>query len=158
VGGEKEHYFWLVRVSTDASKASVVMLTNENLTTSGNAASVAVTTADETLVAEELDGEGIDSLIALVDEKNRDEAAAKAKEEEKTALETYRRDPDAAKKRAAQLYPALAVSGSPLNVEFANRYRRYKAVKRRFFAEPDWPIRLAKECSDELAAKPLGRR
>lgn len=58
-----------------------------------------------------------------------------------------------------------AVSGSAdekqlrhrLPSAFNERVKRYRTEKTEFFAESDWPVRLAKECSEVLAAKPVAK-
>ena len=65
----------------------------------------------------------------------------------------YRQDLKAAQLKSVALYPNVGVAGSPLNTEFVARMKRYQAEKKEFFAEPDWPIRLAKECNEDLSAK-----
>ena len=72
------------------------------------------------------------------------------KEKERQAqLNFFRLHPEAAQQKALELYPGLGMAGSPLNKEFVARVKRYKADKKEFFAEPDWPIRLAEECNVE---------
>ncbi len=68
-------------------------------------------------------------------------------------MEAYRLHPEAAQADAIRLYPDLGTMGTPLNTEFTNRYRNYRISNPRYFALPDWPIRLAKECADSLAGK-----
>jgi hypothetical protein len=53
----------------------------------------------------------------------------------------------AAQKRAMAVYPALGVSGSPLNREFVARHKRYQTEKPDFFTDPEWPTKLAAECA-----------
>jgi hypothetical protein len=53
---------------------------------------------------------------------------------------------EAAKRRAIQDYPALGVAGSPMNVEYVRRYKSRLAEHPEYFADPDWPTRLAREC------------
>jgi hypothetical protein len=54
--------------------------------------------------------------------------------------------------RAMDAFPALAVKNSPLNLEFVARYRRYKTENPTYFDDPEWPLKLAKESSEALAA------
>lgn len=54
---------------------------------------------------------------------------------------------DAARARALVYYPAVGKAGSPLNVEFLRRYNLYQKEKPDFFSDPDWPLKLAAECS-----------
>ena len=79
---------------------------------------------------------------------------AKQEMERKTNLESFRKDPKAAQRKAIELYPDLGVVDSPLYTQFRERETIYRIEKKEFFAEPDWPVRLAKECSEALAAKP----
>lgn len=69
-------------------------------------------------------------------------------------LEVFRKGPRPAQRKAIELYPDVGVAGSPLNKEFVERAKRYQTEKKEFFAQPDWPVRLAKECREALAAKP----
>ena len=73
--------------------------------------------------------------------------------ERQMELEIYRKNPKAAQSKAMELYPDLGVAGSPLNTEFVARVNRYQVEKKDYFAEPDWPIRLAKECASDLAGQ-----
>ena len=60
-------------------------------------------------------------------------------------------------RKTIELYPDLGVADSPLNKEFVERVKIYRIEKKEFFSEPDWPVRLAKECSEALAAKPKAK-
>ena len=80
---------------------------------------------------------------------------AKKELERQDELEIFRKNPKAAQRKAIELYPELGVAGSPINKEFVERTKRYQTEKKAFFAEPDWPVRLAKECSEALATKPI---
>ena len=55
-----------------------------------------------------------------------------------------------AQKRAIAIYPALGVAGSPLNREFVARHKRYQTEKPDFFADPEWPTKLAVECAKAI--------
>ena len=91
-------------------------------------------------------------LAAFVDQdKQKRVAAGSGKVAKKEAAETAM----IAQRKAIELYPDLSVADSPLNKEFRERMTIYRIKKKEFFAEPDWPVRLAKECSDALAAKPV---
>ena len=65
----------------------------------------------------------------------------------------YRQNLKAAQLKSVTLYPDVGIAGSPLNTEFVARMKRYQAEKKEFFAEPDWPIRLVKECNEDLSPK-----
>lgn len=78
---------------------------------------------------------------------------AREREQREQELAEYRQNPKAAQQKAVALYPDVGVPGSPLNKEFVTRMKRYQAEKKEFFTEPDWPIRLAKECDEDLSAK-----
>jgi hypothetical protein len=93
----------------------------------------------------------LESLGAFVAQDKQKRIAAGADEAtKKEAAEAVR----TAQRKAVELYPALGIADSPLNKEFVERVRMYRIEKKEFFAEPDWPMRLAKECSEALAAKP----
>lgn len=59
-----------------------------------------------------------------------------------------------AEKRAIQRFPDLASPGTPLNLEFVRRYQEYQAWKKSYFADPDWPSKLAAECQQSILATP----
>ena len=111
--------------------------------------------------AETAQKEAAAAAAAEVTKKEAAAAAAAAAEgakkemERQDELEIFRKNPKAAQRKAIELYPDLSVAGSPLNKEFVERTKRYQTEKKAFFAEPDWPVRLAKECSEALAAKPV---
>jgi hypothetical protein len=106
----------------------------------------------------------LNTLATFVEEDKRkrgDAQSEKQNSESPTAdayrqaqLEVFRKNPAQAQQKAIELYPEVAVAGSPLNKEFVARMKRYQAEKKEFFDEPDWPIRLAKECSEDLAKPP----
>ena len=119
-------------------------------------------------------GDGTRPIPIYVTAEQRDREKAKLKEEEKEGktkanaalalqnqqvkqrqfqLALYRQNPGIAQRKAIELYPDLGVAGSPLNAEFVARVKRYQMEKKEFFADPDWPIRLGKECSDDLKGK-----
>lgn len=50
-----------------------------------------------------------------------------------------------AQRAAVRSYPELGVEGSRLNAEFLRRHRRYQVEQPRYFQDPSWPIRLARE-------------
>jgi hypothetical protein len=154
VGETGEDYRWMVMVAIDADKK--VMLANDNLSSSGSPNSLILTPKSEGYIAEAMKDGNIRSLTALVESKKSEQAIAEAatRERERLAhLEPFRRGPALAQRNAVELYPDLAVSGSSLNKEFVARLKRYKTENPKFFAEPDWPMRLAKECDDELKTK-----
>ena len=136
---EKEPYYWMVRVNADADKR--VMLANDNLSTSGSADSLVETPDGEGYISDAMKGDGIAAIATLVEKKKRELAFAKVA--------------TAAQQKAIELYPDVGVADSPLNKEFVERVKRYQTENKEFFAEPDWPVRLAKECSEELVAKPV---
>ena len=138
---EKEPYYWMVRVNADTDKR--VMLANDNLSTSGSADSLVETPDGEGYISDAMNRDGIAAIATLVEKKKRELAFAKAA--------------TAAQQKAIELYPDVGVAGSPLNKEFVERVKRYQTEKKEFFAEPDWPVRLAKECSEALAAKPVAK-
>ena len=59
---------------------------------------------------------------------------------------------EAAQRRAVARYPELGVAGSPLNREFLRRVQQYRAERPDFFANPEWPTELARECAGAAAA------
>jgi hypothetical protein len=96
----------------------------------------------------------IESLAAFAEQDKQKRGAAGAGEvAKKEAAETAM----TAQRKAIELYPDLSVADSPLNKEFRERMTIYRIEKKEFFAEPDWPTRLAKECSEALAAKPKAK-
>lgn len=58
------------------------------------------------------------------------------------------------KSRAVALYPELGVAGSAVNREFVRRYKLYKTINPAFFAEPDWPTRLAAMLAQDIGLDP----
>ena len=88
-----------------------------------------------------------------MDRKAQLAEAAKGEMERQVQLEVFRKNPKAAQLKAITLYPEVGVAGSPLNKEFVARMARYQMEKKEFFAEPDWPVRLAKECNEDLSSK-----
>lgn len=171
-GKETEFYHWMVKINVDTDKK--IMLANDNLSTSGSPDSMVSTTEIGTSMAE---GVSLASLEAFIEMKKaeqlaevRERAAAEAAKQEaarqaqvaqaaknekerQEQLESFRKDPKAAHRKAIELYPDVGVAGSPLNKEFVTRVKRYQIEKKDFFAEPDWPLRLAIECSKDLSAK-----
>jgi hypothetical protein len=128
-------------VKVDASSDQTIMLANDNLSSSGS--------PDSLISAQDYDSgtaEDIPALTAFI--RDQKEQARQAQ------LQVYRNDPRAAQRKATELYPALAVAGSPLNKEFITRMKRYQKEKPDFFTDPDWPIRLAKECDDDVKTSP----
>lgn len=149
-GKETESYHWMIKFTVDADKK--VMLANDNLSTSGSGDSLIRTpdnsNADpEGYIEEAMKGLSIATFIPLIEGRKREQAKAEAA----TAVANAA---SAAQSKAIELYPDLGVADSPLNKEFVERVKIYRIEKKEFFAEPDWPMRLAKECSEALAAKP----
>jgi uncharacterized membrane protein YqaE (UPF0057 family) len=62
----------------------------------------------------------------------------------------WREEVDPAERRAMALYPELAIEGSPLNREFIRRYKRYTRSGTRNLSEPDWAVKLARECKEDI--------
>lgn len=134
----------MVKVTVQGDEA--VMLANDNLADSGSPDSLihAIESPGD-YINEVMKGKDISALAAIV---------ASAKEHDRQQeLAAFRRDPNLAQRKAIALYPDLAVAGSDLNKKFIARMKRYQAEKKDFFTDPDWPLRLAKECSDDLSAK-----
>ncbi len=160
IGDHLEAYFWMVPIGYDADKKTV-MLSNDNLSSSGSGESLVATDDDELSVCVAMkDIDGIQGLTKIVDgqKKRQEEEANNAieadrKRDREASLIVFRRNPSLAQKKAMELYPALVDKNSPLNIEFVARYKRYQAERMDFFTEPDWPIRLAKEISDEPTGK-----
>lgn len=166
--GEKiEVYHWMIRTTVRTNQK--LMLANDNLSTSGSADSAILTPENETVLLRPLKGIGVRGVASFLDTKKREKAAAQALEKQEkerlvkkaaadqqrqqeqqrqAQLAYYRQHPEAAQREAIKLFPELGVAGSPLNKEFVERMKRYRAEKQEFFAEPDWPIRLAKECKE----------
>jgi len=61
-----------------------------------------------------------------------------------------RPDP-AAQAAAVAQFPDLAKPGSRLNIEFVRRHNLYRKTAPALFADPNWPTKLASECSRDLA-------
>lgn len=57
----------------------------------------------------------------------------------------------ASQERAVARHPDLAQARSVLNLRFVNAYQRLKLQQSSRLDEPDWPEKLAAECSAELA-------
>lgn len=68
-------------------------------------------------------------------------------ERESNAAETAE-----SQKRAAALYPQLAVADSQLNQEFLRRHNSLKASNDPILQNPDWPELLAKQSSNAVSA------
>jgi uncharacterized membrane protein YqaE (UPF0057 family) len=62
----------------------------------------------------------------------------------------WREAADPAERRAMALYPELAIEGSPLNREFIRRYKRYLRLGTRNLSDPDWAVKLARECKEDI--------
>jgi hypothetical protein len=153
--GEKtEFYHWMVKVKVSAD--AKIMLANDNLSSSGSPDSL-IRTRDgsDSYIFESMKGKSIDTVAAFLEENKRARAAVEAARQEAAKqayfaeLEEFRKNPKAAQIKAVELYPELGIAGSPLNIAFVARLKRYKIEKAEFFSEPDWPIRLAKECNEE---------
>jgi hypothetical protein len=155
-----EVYRWMVRVNLDADKS--VMLASDNLTSSGSSDSVIETPRAESHVEDAMKDKTLQSLLTYAKKAQEEEATRlslqAAHEVEKLAaankkqMAEFTSNPKLAQAKAAELYPDLAIPGSALNKEFLGRFRRYQSEKKEYFSQPDWPIRLAKECSEALAA------
>ncbi|MEQ1861739.1 MAG: hypothetical protein ABMA13_17610 [Chthoniobacteraceae bacterium] len=152
-GNAKEEYAWMVRVDASGQEAKMIFLSNDNLSTADSAQSAIHTVGAESLVRSAMEGQNLTALLAII-ERNKREDAAKAEREEMERhakeLAKYRSDPKLAQRRAIELFPELRIAESPLNKEFLSRYKRYQTEKPEFLSDPDWPIRLAKECAAEL--------
>lgn len=57
----------------------------------------------------------------------------------------------AAQRAAMARYPALGVAASPFNRTFLAAVQRLKRTDPDYFADPQWPLRLADEVAGELA-------
>lgn len=174
--GDTEWYNWMVKVTVNADVT--VMLANDNVSTSGSPDSMVRTLEDLgpmppigtlagsdsiNLLGQYATGNQPDRfniLAAMLDMQNgglqKLTAAVRQQQEQERQreLQSFRDDPQAAQRTAIQLFPDLAVAGSPLNKEFIARMKRYQSDKKDFFADPDWPIRLAKECAEVLNPSP----
>lgn len=153
-GKETEFYHWMVKIKVDADQK--VMLANDNLSTSGSPDSMISTTEIGDYEIKAMEGGGLPSVEAFIKTKQSEQHLAemqRQKELREQELAGYRQNPKAAQQKAVALYPDVGVASSPLNKEFVARMKRYQAEKKEFFTEPDWPIRLAKECDEDLSAK-----
>ena len=171
-----EFYSWLVKVVLTENKK--VMLANDNLSSGDSSDSLIVTPDSESelsnfkditdvanVIAQEKQArtaaeeekkqaaEAAQQEAARKDEAVKKEVAAKAQKEREAEIAVYRNNPKAAQQKAIELFPDVGVASSALNKEFVERMKRYQSGKKEFFAEPDWPVRLAKECSEALATK-----
>ena len=135
-----ESYHWMVKVTVNKDKT--VMLANDNLASAGSDDSL-VLVSDGNFTSRE----DIQSFAGFLEKAKREQASAEASANAASA----------AQRKAIELYPELGVADSLLNNEFVERVRMYRIEKKEFFAEPDWPVRLAKECSEALAAKPKAK-
>jgi hypothetical protein len=68
----------------------------------------------------------------------------------KLSSEEHARREEQSKLEAVALYPELGVAGTAVNREFVRRYKLYRTINPAFFAEPDWPIRLAAMLAQDL--------
>ena len=59
----------------------------------------------------------------------------------------------AAQRAAIARYPALGVAETPFNRAFLIAVQRLKRTAPDYFADPQWPLRLADEVAGELAAE-----
>jgi hypothetical protein len=161
-----EFYSWLVKVVLIENKK--VMLANDNLSTGDSPDSLIVAGESEPskydiayvakVIAEEkqavaADVEAEKQAADAARQEAAKKEAEKARKEREADLAVFRKNPKAAQQKAIQLFPDIGVAGSPLNKEFVDRAKRYQIEKKEFFAEQDWPVRLAKECSEALGAK-----
>jgi hypothetical protein len=53
-------------------------------------------------------------------------------------------------RKAIEMFPELAVKDSPLNKLFISEYSQLKTAEPGFFANPQWPVDLAKQCDATL--------
>ena len=168
---ETEKYHWMVKVKADADKK--VMLANDNLSSSGSPDSLIATAEytpweypiypakirlliEQAGIAQKRDAsynKELDRLKAEERYLKAQEATTPRQSLDVLASFVFRKNPQAAQRKAIDLYPDLGVAGSPLNKEFVARVKRCQLKKKEFFNEPDWPIRLGKECNEDLAGK-----
>ena len=154
-GGEREYYGWLVRAKVTGD--TTIMLANDNLSSSESPESLITTIDEEGTLPAAMKSKHFPAMMAVVEKTKRERAQKIALVERNKREHAVARDAQAAQLKAIELYPELAVAGSPLNKEFVERVKRYQTEKKEFFTEPDWPIRLAKECSEDLRAKPVAK-
>ncbi len=175
VGEKNEYYNWMVKVTADTDKK--VLLTNDNLASKNSPASLIHTPSDDdesqfsnindiadvadvlaydkqaqVKIEKEAKKEAAEAAEAAQQEVAKKEAA-KAQMEREAEIAVFRNNPKSAQQKAIELFPDVGVAGSALNKEFLARAERYQSEKKEFFAQPDWPVRLAKECSEALATK-----
>ena len=95
---------------------------------------------------------------ADIEMQKKSEKAQQAEEgDRQDLLAMFRKNPDAAQRYAVGRFPELGIAGSPLNKEYIARLQRYQHEKKEFFTEPDWPLRLAKECDADLKSGKVTR-
>ena len=153
-GPKVEFYHWAVRITVDTDRK--IMLANDNLVNSSSPDSMLKAQSEDSTNPFSDENLTFDSILACVEQDKRRRAAVDATKQEKNRqaeLAFFRKNPKAAQLRAVELYPELGESGSPLNKAFVERMKRYQTEKKEFFAEPDWPVRLAKECIEAPAVK-----
>lgn len=63
-----------------------------------------------------------------------------------------------AQERAVQLYPDLAVKGSPFNRAFLERLEKTRTTNPGVLTWVDWPVFLARQTGDSLGVQPLPER
>lgn len=95
-----------------------------------------------------------DKISAMLAHKDTEEASAEA---------APRATPNPAtdsRLKAAKMYPALAVQGSPLNSKFLELYKSMQEIDPAFLTKEDWPMRLAEKAAREVntaAVTPMPR-
>lgn len=150
-GSDTEFYFWIVGV--DVAGDTTVHLSNDNLSTSNSKDSLITTrehTDDAIMSMKDHDSEWLLEFVRLKKKEDADKEKLNAETKRAEELAHYTKNPSLALKRAVEIYPALSDKTSSLNVEFVARRKRYQTENPGFLKESDWPIRLAKECSDAL--------
>jgi hypothetical protein len=55
-----------------------------------------------------------------------------------------------AQQRAIQLFPDLGVANSRLNQEFLRLHNQYQKDNKQYFADPEWPTKLAQEANEAI--------
>ncbi len=161
IGKENELYTWLVKLRVDAD--SKLFLANDNMC-DGDSPDSLKGISPRTAGTAELSFASIQTFIktqkeaeaqlkAETERKAKLELSAKMNAERQNELEKYRKNPKAAQQKAIELFPALKIPESALNQDFVARVKRYQLENKAYFLEPDWPIRLAEECDNDLRAK-----
>lgn len=175
IGKETELYTWLVKLRVEAD--SKLFLANDNMCDGDSPDSLKGISPRRAGTAE-LTFDSIQTFLKTLKEAEAQlteaeaqfkeaEAQFKAEYEKKAMLalsakmdaerqkdlEKYRKNPNAAQQKSVAMFPDLANKGSLLNTEFIARLKKYRAETPAFFTDPDWPIRLAQECDNDIRAK-----